>query len=281
MKDQHHPHDPALPGDNPEHGTFEAFRIAAERLAAGVTTRSLPSYIPVPAHLRDQWISAFIMNAQASRQKWSAAFNQPSWLLNIQSLQAVWNVFQEYNTSLEILPTMQRRLTAVRNSLMFAKPQAVSLPPPPPEPALLPRATATHAGIAWWIAGMVDVLKVQPGFSEGDARQFGILPTPTSHPDPSEFDPQVTAKFNGGWVELNFRSPKGLRGVDFAEIRADYGDGTGVHLIGTTAFSRFGDHHEIPEGRTLFKYWVCYITRDGLQLGQQSTCEVVVQGRVN
>jgi len=68
---------------------------------------------------------------------------------------------------------------------------------------------------------------------------------------------------------------------DFAEIRADYGDGTGVHLIGTTAFSRFGDHREIPEGRTLFKYWVCYITRDGLQLGQQSTCDVTVTGRVN
>ena len=281
MKDQHHPHDPALIGDNPEHGTAEAFRIAAEKLAASAASHTHPPYIPRPAHLRDAWISAFITNAMAARQKWSAAFNSSNWLLNIQTLRASWEAYLEYNTSLDLLPPMQRRLTATRNGLMYAKPQVVTLPPPPPEPALLPRVTATHAGIVWWIAGMVDVLRVQPGFSEGDARQFGILPTPSSHPDPSEFNPNAEAKFNGGWVEISFRSPRNLRGVDFAEIRADYGDGTGVHLIGTTAFSRFADHREIPDGRTLFKYWVCYITRDGLQLGQQSTCDVTVQGRVN
>jgi len=50
--------------------------------------------------------------------------------------------------------------------------------------------------------------------------------------------------------------------------------------IGTTAFSRFADYHDLPEAHTLWKYWIYYITRDGLQIGQQSTCDATVQGRV-
>ena len=112
------------------------------------------------------------------------------------------------------------------------------------------------------------------------ARQFGILPTRSSSPDPATLDPQASARFTGGEVIVTFRSPGGLRDVDVAEIRCDRGDGH-VHLLGTTTFARFVDHHDIPQPPTVWRYFVCYLSRAmGNPIGLQSECYVTVQGRV-
>ena len=145
---------------------------------------------------------------------------------------------------------------------------------------MVPPTEAVQTGLVATIVAQVELLRRQSNFNEVVARQFGILPTVSSAPDPATLDPQSTARFTGGEVVVSFRSPRGLRDVDVAEIRCDRGDGH-VHLLGTTTYAHFTDHHEIPQRPTVWRYFVCYLSRaTGNPIGLQSECHVTVQGRV-
>ena len=266
--------------------------LSAETLSANanygsiyVISRNLPDYMTW--HGRDKlavlrWIAQYLSAAQANVTRFPAVFNSAG-IYSVFRTRALYDRILEAQAAADKLHWLQRALTRWENLLFFHRDHAVPVLPPVAEAGMLPtNDAALFTGIVGMIVAQVALLRSQVGFNESLAGQFGLLPPPPAPaPDPATFDPAATAHFNGGWVEIRLRSPRSrhLPGVEFAEIRVDRGDGK-VHLIGTTAFSRFADHHEVPEIRTLWKYWVCYTTRDNAPLGRQSTCEVVVEGRV-
>ena len=68
-----------------------------------------------------------------------------------------------------------------------------------------------------------------------------------------------------------------MPGVDMVEIRVDRHDGAGIVFVAITTHARFTDHHELPAERTIWTYYLNFITRDGIPVGVQSVCEVVGQ----
>jgi len=287
MSKTDHPHhsDPTLsPGADPSiHAASVEHRAALERLAASVAHNPPRApYLPTTEHGRRLWISSFLSVANASRLTFPTVFNASDWRFNLRTLEAIWAVYLEYIAALEAVTPLQRFLTMSKNALLNASPEAVQLPPPRPMPAIYPKTTALHVGIVGVIIGMVDALRSLPNFTEADARAFGVLPQSAPHPDPATLDPEASARFTGTVVELTFRSPRSIRGVDLVQVLCDRGDGTGVHSVGTTSRSRFTDHCELPAPnvRAAWTYFCCFLDPSGNPVGQQSVCDVTVVGRV-
>ena len=276
--------DPALPGENPT--VPEGRRITADYLGSAFTlihSHRLPPYMPRGnERLLLNWLSQYLSAATTHATTFPNVFNGAG-IYSVHRTRTLFERIVEAFTSLDKLPGISRGVTAWKNILLFNRDHLTSVLPPRAETGMLPAPEAApHTGIVGMIDAQVQLLRQQPGFNEALARQFGVLPTPSpSTPDPSTLDPQASAQFTGGAVVITFRAPRGLRGVEVAEIRCDRNDGTGVHLVGTTTRARFVDHPDILEGRATFTYYVCYLDEAGVFVGQQSVADVTVQGRVN
>ena len=276
-KPTQHKEAPVLPGENP---TIEEHRINTDYLGtAYALSRATPRYMPSVEKELINWIDQYISTANANRMAFPDVFNKGV-PYSVFALVAMRERLDEAYRSLDVLPGTQRAVTAFKNIVLFNRDHG-RVAPPLPEAGWIPPTAAVNTGLVASIAAQVALLRTQPGFNEVLARQFGILPTPAPSVDPATLDPAATARFTGGVVELAFRSPRGIRGVEMAEIRCDRGDGH-VHLVGTTTHARFTDHHDLPAAnvRTTWTYWVCFVDRDGTPVGQQSVCDVTVQGRV-
>ena len=282
MSKSEHLSDPTLsPGADPSiHATSVEHRATLERLAASVTRRTTPPYMPTTEHLLRQWVSSFLSVAAANRTVYPTVLNASDWRFNLHTVQNLWNVYLEYVAALEVVTPFQRFLTMTKNSLLYAAPERVEIPPPRNVPELYPKLTAQHVGVVGIIAGMAEALLALPNFTEADARKFGLLPQAAPPVDPASLDPDVTARFTGGAVVLSFRSPRAIRGVDFAEVRCDRGDGTGIQPVGMTISGRFTDHHDLPAaaGRANWVYYVRFVDSGGRTVGRESVADVTVQG---
>jgi len=283
MPETTHKKDPALPGENPT--VPEGRRITADYLGSAFTlihSHRLPNYMPRGnERLLLNWIAQYLSAATTHATTFPNVFNSTG-IYSVHRTRALFDRIVEAFTSLDKLPGIQRGVTAWKNILLFNRDHFTSVTPPRAEAGMLPAPeAASHTGIVDMIDAQVQLLRQQQGFNEALARQFGVLPTPApSKPDPATLDPNASAQFTGGAVVITFRAPSGLRGVEVAEIRCDRNDGTGVQLVGTTTRARFTDHHDIPEGRATWTYYVCYLDAAGTYVGQQSVTDVTVQGRV-
>ena len=89
-------------------------------------------------------------------------------------------------------------------------------------------------------------------------------------------NPKASAQFTGGTVVVKFRSPRHIRGVEFAELRCDRGDSAGVQPAGITTRRQFTDLHPLPKTRTNWTYYVRYKSATGSSLGVSSIVSVAV-----
>jgi len=277
MSTQEHKKAPVLPGENP---TVEERRINTAYLGQTYAlTRSTPNYMPNSERQLNDWLRQYISTAQANRMNFPTVFNTGV-PYSVFALAAIMDRIDEAHKSLDILPGTLRAVTAFKNILYFNRATG-PLAAPRPETGWIPPTDAVHTGIVSMIAAQVELLRRQPGFNEVLARQFGILPTPAPHPDLATVDPEATARFDGGEVILNFRSPRRIRGVDVVQILCDRGNGH-IELVGTTTHTRFVDAHELPPAgqRATWWYYICYLSPSGTRLGIQSDVSVTVQGSV-
>jgi len=283
MSKSEHRIDPTLsPGADPSiHATSVEHRAALERLAATVLRRATPAFMPGPEHLLRQWVSSFLSVAAAARLTYPTVLNSSTdWRFNLHTVNNLWAVYLEYVAALEVVTPFQRFLTQTKNSILFAAPERIELPPPRNVPELYPKSTAAHVGVVGLIAGMAEALLALPNFTEAEARKFGFLPQPEAPVDPATLDPNATARFTGGEVIISLRSPRSIRGVDFAEIRCDRMDGAGIQPVGMTVSGRFIDHHDTPPaaGRANWVYYVRFVDSGGRTVGRESVTDVTVQG---
>jgi len=229
------------------------------------------------------WLANYVACAVQHTGIFPAVFNVSSAgsIFNAALIQGIFNRLVQTYAALDLLTPYQRGLTAFANILQFNR-ETVPVTPPRAEPSMtLSTSRSDHSGLIGIVEKQVDLLRRQPTFTEVIARQFGILPTTAPFVDPSTFNPDAQGRFTGGAVIISFRAPSGLRGVDMAEVRVDRNDGTGIHLLGTTTHARFTDHSALPAdgARAVFTYYICYLDRDQMYIGQQSIVDVTVQGR--
>ena len=271
-----HKHDPALPGQDP---SIDSHRLEVHYLGAVyVTSHHVPNYMPRPLHLLIPWIDSFILSMNANRMEFPSVFNV-QFPYSATTLVQMRASLAAGNTSRESLPGLQRFVTQWFNIILFGRPERVTLAPPRPETGMLPTEAATAIGIVGVIQLMVEQLRRQPNFNEALARQFGLLPETAPPVDPATLSPEpVTATFTGGVVQLRFRSAHNTTGVEMSEILCDRGDGV-LRRVATTTHSRFTDFHELPAERTVWRYVIGFLDRQGLPVGVQSSAEVIVQRR--
>jgi len=266
--------EPSLPGENP---TVDVHNAALMGNVYALS-RTTPNYMPSTERELINWIDQYISTMNANRTTFPNVFSGTGVFSGFALVQ-MRERLAEALASLDKLPGIQRGVTAFKNIILFNRSHD-RVPPPRTEVGMVPPTEATMTGMVAMITAQVNLLRQQDGFNEVLARQFGILPTASSSPDPATLDPQASARFTGGEVIVSFRSPGGLRDVDVAEVRCDRGDGR-VQLLGTTTYARFTDHHAIPQPPTVWRYFVCYLSRaTGNPVGVQSECHVTVQGRV-
>jgi len=271
----HHPHAPALQGDDPSIAGIDLFAMAE----AQAISRSLPNYVPSTLPLQLNWLDTFIGAALGSVTLFPAVFNSTG-IFNIHRLRTARDVYSAVTTSREALVSHQRAMTAMALRLLYRREMDAIAAFPRPDPAMVvPSATTSPvSGMLHIAVAMAEKMKTEPNYKEDvHGRQFGLLPQAAPSPDPATLDPQPSAAFTGGAVVLTLRSPQRVPGVTMAEIYVDRNDGLGTHKIATTIHARFTDHHDLPAARTLWAYYVNYIDRDNIPVGVQSTATVVVQ----
>jgi len=244
-------------------------------------SKSLPAYVPSTLPLLLNWIDSFLGAARGATAEFPAVFNA-SGIYNVHRATALRQLIADCTASLEGITTYQRGVTALRQRLLYRREMDAIANVPRPDPAMiLPAATTSPiSGLAHIVVAMAEMLKKQPNYKEDvHGRQFGLLPQGAPPVDPATLDPQVSGRFTGGEVVLTFRSPRDLRGVDVAEIKCDRNDGTGEQFIGSTVRARFTDHHDLPAGRAVWSYAVCYKNASGVYVGRRSLVDVVIEGR--
>ena len=238
-----------------------------------------PNWMPREEKAFMVWAAGYVSAARAFRLEFPAVFNASDFRFSFHVLETLFTRVQEAIASVTIITDLRRAVVAYKNILVGNREHG-AIPLPRSETGMLPTVAPTHSGLVALIVGQVALLRQQAGFNESVAKQFGLVAPATSHPDLATLNPNASARFTGGVVELTFRSPAGIRGVEFAEIRCDRGDGH-VHMVGTTRHARFTDHHDLPAAgaRANWQYHVCYIDRSNNFVGQESIADVTVQGR--
>jgi len=269
--------EPSIVGENPTVGEHSA--NVSLMGTSYVLHKFNVSFIPRSEREMLFWLAQYVNTARTYRLDFPAVFNASDYRFSFHVLEALFQRVQEAFASLDTLPGVLRAVTAWKNILLYNRSHD-PVPAPRPERDMLPPTDAARTGLLSIIVEQVRLLRQQPNFNEAIGRQFGIIPTPAPAPDPATLNPNASARFTGGLVELSFRSPNGIRGVEFAEIRCDRGDGH-VHLVGMTTHARFTDHHDLPAAgaRANWVYHLCYVDRSGNFVGQESIVDVTVQGR--
>jgi len=279
--------EPSLPGENPTQD-IDSHNISYMGIAY-VVDRHTPPYMPDREHELRHWINQYMATATAYEEKFTTVFTADGMSLAV--LRTMLERIGDAWTSLTELPGYQRSITAYKNIMLYNRKcnaagsqgagYGARLPIPEMEAGIeLPTASSSGgSGIVALIARQVDALRVHPIWNEFFARQFGVLPTPSSSEDLTSLDPQASATVTGlgGAVEIVARSPLGIRGVDMLQISVDRHDGAGVVLVGTSTHARFTDHHALPVARTNWTYYVQFIDREGIPHGAVSVADVVVQ----
>ena len=278
MKHIEHEHAPAI-GENPT----EEFAMNVNLLGtAYALNRHRPSFVPATWAEFRNWMDNYLKVALANAQQFQPVYFAQG-IYSAHRMQQTWEALLGVVAARENAAAASRSNTAVFNILLFNNSHDAFTPPKPIVPTMPPATAIPLSGLMGIIGKQVALLRQQPNFTEAYARLFGVLPTQAPHPDPATLDPQATAQFTGGSVVITFRAPRGLRGVEVAEIRCDRNDGTGIHLVGTTTRARFTDHHDMPAdaARAVWTYMVCYLDEAGTYIGQQSVADVTVHGRLN
>jgi len=272
-----HKKDPSL-GDDPSVSPAEEHRLSVDFNGAHyVTSRHTPAWMPRPLHLLAPWLDAFIATMNSTRTVFPEVFSG-QFPYSAHLLTQARDAYASGAASRESLAGLQRFVTMWMNIVMFGRPERVLLDPPRAEAGMLPPAAAPAIGIVGVVTLMGEALARHPAWNEAYARQFGMLPSAGPSPDPETLDPGVSARLTGEGVVLSFRSPTNTPGVNMASIRCDRGDGH-LHPVGTTTHARFTDHHDLPAERAVWRYVVEFITHAGTPVGQQSSCEIIVQAR--
>ena len=275
MSKSAHKQEPALPGENPT----QDHRIGIEFLGqAYFLNRRRPSYMPNTEPELINWIRQYTSTAHAKKADFPAVFGGTSnSTFSVSVLEGMLSRIDNALGSLGVIPGVQRGITAYKNILLYNHEHG-PVTAPRAEPNMVPPETApsNFSGLVGIIMQQVDLLIQQPGYNQAIGRQFGIIPTERPSVDPATFDPQATARSTGGVVVITARSPRGLRGVDMLEIKCDRGSGV-VEMVGTTTHATFTDHHDLPERRTHWIYYVNYIDRNGVPVGIQSVVDILVQ----
>jgi len=274
MKHIKHEHAPAL-DENPT----EEFAMSANLLGtAYALNQSRPSFVPTTWAEFRNWMDNYVKIAVANAQQFQPVFFAQG-IFSAHRMQQAWEALLGVVAARENAAAASRSNTAVFNILLFNTSHDAFTPPRAITPTMPPNTAIPLSGLMGVIGKQVALLRQQPNFTEAYARLFGVLPTQSSAPDPSTLDPALTARFTGGEVILNFRSPRSLSNVDLAEIKCDRNDGTGEETIGSTVRARYTDHHDLPEGRAVWSYAVCYRSPSGAYIGRRSVADVTIEGR--
>jgi len=244
-----------------------------------LSANARPAWLPRNEKAFMAFCATYVSSARAFRLEYPAVFNSSDFRFSFHVLEALFQRVQEAVAAIAIMRDILAALVAYKNILVGNREHG-AIPLPRSETGMLPTVAPLHSGLAALIIGQVALLRQQAGVNEAVLKQFGVVAPAQSHPDLATVNPNATASFNGGSVTLAFRSPAGIRGVEFAEIRCDRGDGH-AHLVATTRHARFTDFHDLPPAgaRATWVFHVCYVDRNGNFVGQESVVDVVVQGR--
>jgi hypothetical protein len=173
MKDTAHKKAPALAGENP---TVEEHRTNADYLGnAYALSRPRTNYLPSTERELVNWIDQYISTANVNRQTFPEVFNS-AFPYSAPQLVVMRERLAEAFRSLDVLPGIQRGVTAFKNIILFNRDHG-GVQPPRSEVGMVPPTEATSTGMIAAIVAQVNMLRQQPGFNEVVARQFGILPT--------------------------------------------------------------------------------------------------------
>jgi len=283
MSEKHTKQDPGIPGET---HTVDEHTLRLLGLATSIT-RPRAVWLPTSERELIPFAATFIAAGQAYRMTFPAVFNAPV-PFSIIGLAAMYDRLMEAIAAQERLISAQRATTGFKNGVLFGVGEGgptMGGYPPLAAPrsvtgGFVPPTDAVHTGIVPCMIAMADLLVTQPGYEPDTiGRRFGIVPTPAPSEDPATLNPNATARFTGGEVVLNFRSPRGIHGVVFAEVRCDRGDGH-IHPVGMTVTGRFTDHHELPANaaRANWTYYVRYVDTAGRTVGNESVTDVTVWG---
>jgi len=274
MAKKAHKQEPALPGENPT----QDHRISIEFLGqAYVLNHRRPSYMPSTEPELINWIRQYTSTAHAKKADFSAVFGGNSQsTFSVSALEGMLSRIDNALGSLGVIPGVQRGVTAYKNLLLYNHDNG-PITAPRAEPNMVPPETApsNFSGLVGIIRQQVDLLIQQPGYNQAIGRQFGIIPTPSSPIDPATLDPQLLARIIGAAVELRFRSPAAISGVDVAQIWCAHGNEE-RHFVASTSRASFLDTFPMPAARTTWTYYVWYTNAAGIRLGAESEASVIV-----